>query len=192
VVFTKRERIAAIAALLGVGLLVGDQFVLEPYLRYRGQIQKELDAAKQSQVRAEQFIKNQPRVAKEWHDMQIAGLKDTASDAESQLQDYLTRWGNETGLTLTSSRQDRPLPEKDKMFQEIVFRASANGSMAAIAQMLSRIETSKLPVRVTAITITPRKEATDDLSVQITLSTLCQAPTAESDNSARTSHGGTP
>ena len=191
-VFTKRERISALAALLGIALFLGDQFVLEPYLSYRKDLQKKLAQADLNLDRAQQFVKNQPRVAKDWRDLQAAGLKDNASDAESEMLDYLTRWGGGTGLTLTSSRQDRPLPEKDKTFQEIVFRASANGSMSAIAQMLSRIETSKLPVRVTQVSISPRKEATDDLSVQITLSILCLAPAPEAGNSARTPRGETP
>lgn len=181
-----------IIAVIGLSLLVIDQLGLEPLLNYRVRIKTEQAKVDKQLVAARKLIKEQPSIAKAWRDRQNSGLKDSSSEAESQVQDALARWGTETGLTLTASRQDRPVTDKDKTFQEIVVRASANGSMAALTQMLWRIETTRLPLRINALSITPRQEATDDLAVQLTLSTICQAPAPESDGRAPAGRGGNP
>jgi hypothetical protein len=44
--------------------------------------------------------------------------------------------------------------------------------MATVAQMLWRIETTTIPIRIDKIDLTPTKEGRDDLTLQLTVSTL--------------------
>lgn len=187
-VFTKRERNIAIGLLIGAGILLIDQLGIGPLLNYRSKLRVDRNAVEKQLLTTKTLIERKAKYEQDWKRMQTNGLKANASDAESLVLDNLARWGNEAGVTLTSSRQDRPIQEKNKNFQEIVVRASANGSMSSIAQMLMRIETTPLPARINAISITPRKEATDDLTVQITLSALCLSP--DTTLADRTPHGG--
>ena len=54
----------------------------------------------------------------------------------------------------------------------MTFRASATGTMAQIGNFLFRLHTSNVPVRVTEMTLAAHKEATDDLTVQLGISTI--------------------
>ncbi len=56
--------------------------------------------------------------------------------------------------------------------------------MRAASRLLWSLETASIPVRVTEMHITPRKEGTDDLSVQLSISTLCLLP--DTDKQSRT------
>jgi hypothetical protein len=44
--------------------------------------------------------------------------------------------------------------------------------MRSIARLTWALETAQIPVRVNEMTITPRKEGTDDLQIQLSVSTL--------------------
>jgi hypothetical protein len=67
------------------------------------------------------------------------------------------------------------LPDK-RSLQEISFRAAGTGSMSAVSRFLWRLEASKVTIRVKELQLGSRKEGTDDLTLQLRLSTLYQAP----------------
>ena len=54
-------------------------------------------------------------------------------------------------------------------------RVTANGGMAAVAGFLWRVESAKLPLRIKDVQIGGR-EGSDDLSLQMQVSTLYLAP----------------
>jgi hypothetical protein len=101
-------------------------------------------------------------------------LKIDASTAESQIIRSVGDWAAESRLQLSSVKPDRA--EKDKQFQKITFRANAIGSMSAISQFVWKIQTSKIPIRITDITITTRRDGMDDLTLELGISTLFQPP----------------
>jgi hypothetical protein len=84
------------------------------------------------------------------------------------------RWAQESGITLSSLKPDRP--ESEKQFQKITIRATGSASMQSIARFLNRIQTSPKPLRISDIQITSHKEGTDELAIHIGVSTLFLAP----------------
>src|SRR3712207_7371087 len=52
------------------------------------------------------------------------------------------------------------------------FRATANGRMDSISEFLWRIETAEIPLRINDMQINARKEGSDDLQLQLGVSTL--------------------
>lgn len=101
--------------------------------------------------------------------------------AESQVLHALGRWAGETGLGLVSLQPERLTEET--LLPEIEFRASGTGSMATVSRFLWRLETAEIPLRIKGLQLTSRKDGQDDLSLQLTFSTL-YVPTDETDRPA--------
>ena len=53
------------------------------------------------------------------------------------------------------------------------YRVTATGTMRSLSQFLWDLETATIPIRVTDARMTPQREGTDDLSLQVGVSTLC-------------------
>jgi hypothetical protein len=111
------------------------------------------------------------------NDLNAGGLKSDVPSAESQLVHALSVWTKESGLNLSSIKPERAKPE-GKWIQ-INTNAAASGPQAAIAKFLWRLETTSIPVRITDMTVTTKKEGLDDLQLQIGVSTLCPNPDAD-------------
>ena len=82
-------------------------------------------------------------------------------------------WSQEARLSLSSLRPER-MKDKGEL-QEITFRTSGTGPMSAVTGFLWRLESSPLPIRVMELQLGTRKEGTDDLSLQLRISALCQS-----------------
>jgi hypothetical protein len=89
-------------------------------------------------------------------------------------------WAQDAGMTLSSLKPERS-PEKVGEFYRISFRATGTGQMSQIARFLYHVQTTSLPVRVTELSLTSRKEGADDITVSLAVSTIYLAP--ESDKS---------
>ena len=173
-ILSKRERLIIAATLTVVALLVLDRYVLTPVLDWRAA----LEAHKQSLIgevaRAGDLLARQHQVGPKWREMVATGLKRDPAEADSQILHAVQNWSQEAGLKLTSVKPER-LPDK-RSLQEISFQAAGIGTMNAVSRFLWRIETAKVPIRIKDLQVGARKEGTDDLTLQVRLSTLYQAP----------------
>lgn len=176
-ILSKRERYAGIVAAVVVGLFAIDHYALQPVLDRRSQVQREIDAQQEQLVRALGLFKNKTKLINRWDNMVSSGLGTNASAAESQVLQKLSAWAQEAGLNLSSVKPESPVAEKQ--FHKIVFRATGSGTMASVGGFLWRIQSARIPIRITDLQITPRKEGMDDLSLQIGISTVYLAPEPE-------------
>jgi hypothetical protein len=171
---TKRERIIAIATLSAACLFAFDRFALTPYMAQRQFLSDERATVTQQMDSAADLFARQRKLRPIWADMQAGGVALDTSSAESQALHALIDWAQSARVNLTAVKPERSTQQEQ--FQVIGFRIVATGSMQSISRLLWSIETATIPVRVTDIQITPRKEGTDDLSVQIGVSTLSRLP----------------
>jgi hypothetical protein len=177
VVLSKRERYIAIGVIAVVVILALDQIILEPFLTKRSDLAKADTEAMTAIDHGNDTLAKERKLRPIWTAMQAGGLKADPATAESQFLHALRDWAQESQLTLTALKPERNAIENK--FQLISYRATATGSMRSITEMLWRIETAPIPVRINDLEITPRKEGTDDLSVQFGVSTLSQLPEAK-------------
>ena len=171
---SKRERLIITATLVVVALLVLDRYVVSPLMDCCDRV-----AAHKEKVLAEirhgnELLADKREVGPKWREMIASGLKRDPTEAESQILHAVGDWAKDAGLKLSAVKPER-LPDK-RSLQEISFQAAGTGSMNAVAKFLWRLETSKVPIRVKDLQLGSRKEGTDDLSLQLRLSTLYQAP----------------
>jgi hypothetical protein len=171
VVLSKRERYTAIIAIATIGILVLDHFILQPLMDRKDELAVQIATAQQQLDRANQLLRTSRRLTPKWAEMlNNGGLRRGASETESQLQNNVVAWAQDAGLQLPAVKSDRT--EKEKDFNKFTVRATGTGSMQQIGHFLYRIQTATVPVHVSELTISSRKEGTDDLSVQMAISTI--------------------
>jgi hypothetical protein len=171
---SSREKWIGIGAVALLGALVFDQLLLSPLL-IRLQV-ADTDVAETQRLlsRAQQVFQNSTRARKRWNELAGTSLTTDASAAESQLLNRVRDWSQGADLSLSSLKPERTEREKD--FQKATIRATGSGSMQQIARFLNSIHSADIPVRISDLQITSRKEGTDDLQLQIGIATIFVPP----------------
>jgi len=173
---SKRERLIITVTLVVVALLLLDSYVVTPLREFSDRAAARKESLLAEMQRGHDLLARKREVGAKWREMVASGLKRDPAEAESQILHSVGDWAKDAGLKLSSVKPERQ-PDKRKL-QEISFQASGTGSMNAVARFMWRLETSKVPIRVKEFQLGARKEATDDLTLQLRLSTLYQAPEA--------------
>jgi hypothetical protein len=171
VVLSKRERFVGIAALSVVGVLAIYYIVIGPLLERKHELDAKVHDRQLDQRRAERLIDDRHRLEPVLKQRIAGPLKKNQSDAESQMLQSIAEWARGARMTPPSIEKPDRI-EKEKEFSRMTFRASATGTMAQIGNFLFRLHTSNVPVRVTEMTLAAHKEATDDLTLQLGISTI--------------------
>lgn len=183
-VLSKRERYIAIATLAAIGIFGLDRVVLTPLVTANNELNAQVDGCQQQLEKAQRLFKNSRRKSQDWSRMQTNGLRrKDASETESLILNRIRDWAQDAGMSLSSVKPERT--EKEKSFQKITFRATGIGGMSQISRFLGRIKDSDVPVRIGELQITARKEGTDDLSLQLGISTIYLAPEGEKERADR-------
>ena len=168
-VLSRRERIVALVALVVVGALILDRFVLTPVM----------DGLEQSESRKQQLLAQLNEVdslfqrkrlmERKWRTMLSDGLR-SESQVESRVGWALDEWSEEARLTLTSVKPERTAG--DQGMREITFVVAGRGGLDAVAWFLYQIETAELPVKVKNMQLGSTSESGDYMSLQLRLSAI--------------------
>ena len=159
---------------LVVGILALDRLFLTPLIERRQVTDAQMRLATGEMERADGLMTNRSRVNRKWNEMSGSSLKTDGATAESQVIRAVNDWAQEAGLNVSSVKPERA--EKEKQFVKITFRANATGNMASISKFMWRLQTSKVPIRVTDVSITTRRDGADDLSLDLGISTIYLPP----------------
>ncbi len=110
-------------------------------------------------------------------------VQENESLAQSQARQALEEWAKDAGISLDSLVLVNPVQQGSFFISgfNLAFNVSGSGGMRSIARMMWALETSKIPMRVSDIKISPTREGTDELSVKLMVSTIFTAPEASGD-----------
>ena len=181
-----REKKIAIGVSAAVGLLALNQFLISPFFAKRDEIDSRRSTLQASLDDADSLFGRERRLRKIWNEMQRGGLNVDASEAESSALQAIIAWADKAGMTLSALKPERS--SEERKFEVISFNVTGTGAMPDVARMMWAMETAPIPLRVTDVQITPRKEGTDDLSARFSVSALCLPPQTSNANG---SAGGT-
>lgn len=171
---SKREKIIAAIVALVVVLFAIDQIFLSPMLERLGTANRIIGDGKLAIQNADALRQNSVRAQRNWSSMAGDTLKRDASTAEQQLLNRIQDWAQSSNLSLTSLKPERN--EKEKDFDKVTIRTSGNGSLSQVGRFLYALDESKVPVRVSDLQITSRRDGADELTVQLGISTIYLQP----------------
>lgn len=175
---TKREKMIALGVGIAVGLWLLDTVLLSPYLSGREALATQINAANQKISDTDVLFARRRRLQSIWEDLQKGGLKSDVAAADTQAQHAVLDWFARSSVYLASLKTDPHVAAEGK-FQVIKYHIQGEGHMRQIGQLLWAMETAAIPVRVDDLSIKPRgREGTDDLSIDLGISTLSIVPEA--------------
>ena len=156
---------------------------MDPLISSKAQLDARIASAKTELENDDRLFDLSRRVSRVWQEMTSQGLKRDESEAQLQFQKNVTDWAQDAALSLPSVKPERT--EKENDFYRYTLRATGTGTMSQIGRFLWHVTTASVPVRINDLTITSRKEGTDDLQVSIGLSTIYLMQPADKEKNAR-------
>lgn len=168
-VVSSRERYIAAIAIAVLVLLALDRVVLGPLVKYRKDIDARKSALAAEISRTEDLAARNAQDAPLWKAMR-ASLQPGPAEAESQILHAVRDWAEDARLTLSLVKPER-LVDKSRLPQ-IAFQTVGTGSMEAVSRFIWRLETARIPIKITELQLASRKEGTDDLNVTMRISTV--------------------
>ena len=189
-VFSKRERYVAIAVGAAVAIFALDRYLLSPYLSRLEKVRVDQQEATLTLDQQSKLFREQRQLRKVWSEMRSGGsLVSDSFQAEAQLMQALQTLADETGVKVSGRKAEQPVREGD--FYRTGVQFGGTGSTASISKFLWRLETAPLPIRVSEMTLRSRQENTDNLTVNLNVSTLSILPSADTpDEGGRPGGGG--
>jgi len=171
---SKRERLVGLMTAAVLVLLALDQIIATPLIERGREASSRVALASAELLRMDQIFQGDLEARRKWRDMAGESLAADAPTAESQVLNAVRTWAQDAGLTLTSLKPERN--EQEKGFHKITIRATAHGGMQQVSRFLYAVEVATMPVRVSDLTLSARREGTDELALQVGLSTIYLPP----------------
>jgi hypothetical protein len=172
--FTQREKYIGIGVGAAAAILLLNQLVWNPIADHIAELDKNTDEAQKIADDSQTQLSRQIKLTKVWNDFKKTGLTDDASDAALQAQGAVLEWARSANVNLTALQPERT-SEVDQ-FEVTGFHVTGSGSTPQISKFLMSFETANVPLRIVDLKVAPTKEGTDDLTIQLSISTLCLKP----------------
>ena len=174
-VLSKRERQIAITVGGLLGVLLVYSYVIQPFFDQYADTKNKQEAARKTLRNNHTLFNYQRDLKPAWTDMST-NLTVNDTDAQSQAYSDVYKWGQSAGVTVSAIKPDRVTTENK--FVVSSFHVTASGHMASITRFVWALESAPVPMRVHEVQLKPKKEGTDDLEVQLSVSTLSLPATA--------------
>jgi len=173
---SKREKLIAIGVGVAAVIFVADYYVLDPYVKSREAVTKELENTTAKLREANSRLTRARRMDRDWRAMEAGagGVKTDQSAAQFQILEAVGEYAREAGVNL-NSRTPQPENRNDRT-QVLRLHAIGTCNTASAAKLLWRVETAPIPLKVDEITLTSGKPGTDELAINLMVSTIWVKP----------------
>ena len=170
---SQRERLISIAAAGVLGLLALDQIIYTPLATRLDDADMRLRTANTEITEAQGLFGLDLSARRAWKSMAGATLLDNAPAAESQILNRVREWEQSAGLSVTSVKPQHVGEEQG--YQKINVQMTATGNLQQVSRFLYAVQTATIPVRVSQMDITSRREGADELAMELSLATKPKA-----------------
>ena len=167
---SKREKGLFFAVLAVCGVLLLDQYALTPLMEQQDALHVERDKIIADMDRGRKLLAEKKQLAPKWTSMTSSGLKSDPAEAEGDVLHALRDWAKSANFTLSSVKPDRP--ESKEQLKEIHVQATGTGSMNDVAKFLLKMQNATFPLKLTEFQLGTRNNTTNELALQIKISTL--------------------
>jgi hypothetical protein len=168
-VLSKREQLIVLLTVITVGLLIGNKFVYEPLREKRAALVEERDQLAKDREEANLLLLKMQRDKPLHKQLTEDGFKNE-DDADNKVAVAINEWSQKCGMTITSTRPE-PV-STDKNLQEIRWQLSGNGSLDAAAKFIFEIEASKMPIKITSLTLGSNSDAGEKMTLALGVSAV--------------------
>ncbi|MCX7014872.1 MAG: GspMb/PilO family protein [Candidatus Sumerlaeota bacterium] len=182
----QRQRLMLIVAACLIGAFASDRLVFTPQWTAWNARAARIAQLEQDLSRGRDQAARRAELVRRWREMEKRSLPASPAAAEDLILKSVGQWAKECRLDLSSVKPRPPAEggrDTKNACPRLGFRASARGSIQAIAQFLWRLESAPLPLHVDEIEIAARDKgkggASDELSLDIQFNGLLMASAPE-------------
>jgi hypothetical protein len=169
-----RQQLLAILAIAGIALLLGDRLVLTPLITSWKERTQRISTLKKDITKGEGLLDREKRIRERWDTMRTNTLPVNLSAAENEVVKGIFRWSEQSGISITSTRQQWRRNADDYMLLEC--RIDTQGNIEALSRFLYEVEKDPLPLRVDSLEISARDNNGQQLAMAVQVSGLLLAP----------------
>jgi len=167
----------ALLAATVVGLLLVDRVLLTPYWNRKEKLETEKNLLLDRWRQLQKLRSREKEFATEWNALIKSGFNADEASAAVTVLSAVRDWAQSSTLSLASLKPERGRPQG--ALKEVSFQISGSGPMKSITAFLWHLENASFPLRITELRLASRNEGSDDLSLQVRVTTLCQAPSVK-------------
>jgi Tfp pilus assembly protein PilO len=172
-----RQRLLAILAISGLGLLVADWFVFTPLTHLWQSRSKQVAELHQEIADGSSLVQRERFIRRRWDDMRTNTLPNNPSLAEQQMLKAFDGWSQDSGVSITSITPQWKHDEDDYMTLEC--RVDATGDMETLARFLYAVEKGPMALKVISAELTSHDTIGQQLSLALEVSGLVLTPQSQ-------------
>jgi hypothetical protein len=169
-----RQQLLALLAVVGIALLLGDRLVVTPLVHSWTQRTEKIASLKKNIAKGEVLLDRDQKIRQTWDNMRTNTLPVNLSAAENEVVKGIFRWSEQSGIGITSTRQQWRRNADDYMLLEC--RIDTLGNIEALSRFLYEVEKDPLPLRVDSLEISARDNNGQQLAMAVQVSGLLLAP----------------
>lgn len=170
----QRQRLLAILAISGLGLLISDWFVFTPLTHLWQARSKRIAELHQEIAQGSSLLQREHLIRRRWDEMRSNTLTNNASLAEQQMLKAVDSWSQESRVSITSITPQWKHDADDYMTLEC--RVDATGDMATLAQFLYAVEKGPMALKVVSAELSSHDTVGQQLSLALEVSGLVLTP----------------
>jgi Tfp pilus assembly protein PilO len=172
-----RQRLLAILAISGLGLLVADWFVFTPLTHLWQARSKKVVELRQEIVDGSSLVQRERFIRSRWDEMRTNTLSNNPSLAEQQMLKAFDGWSQDSGVSITSITPQWKHDEDEYMTLEC--RVDATGDMETLARFLYAVEKGPMALKVISAELTSHDTVGQQLSLALEVSGLVLTPQSQ-------------
>ncbi len=170
----QRQRLLAILAISGLGLLISDWFVFTPLTHLWQARSKKIAELRQEIAQGSSLLQREQLIRRRWDEMRTNTLTNNASLAEQQMLKAVDTWSQQSRVSVTSITPQWKHDADDYMTLEC--RVDATGDMTTLAQFLYAVEKGPMALKVVSAELSSHDTIGQQLSLALEVSGLILTP----------------
>ena len=165
-----RQKTLLIITAVVVALYVGDNFVIEPLIKWWGQRAKEIASLRIQVNDGRSLIRRESVIHSEWDGMRTNTLPNDSAQAEREIISAFDRWQRESGVEITGLLPQWKSDTDD--YQTLNCRVEASGTLSTLSQFLYFVERGPMGLKLDSLELGTRDSTGDQMTLAIQVSGL--------------------
>lgn len=160
-----REKLLKISAIVCIGLLIGDQFILTPLIDMYQERSTKIEELEESINKGTLLLDRRDTLENRWSQMKQAALPKEMPTAENMVLKSVNRWVQISGILMTSFKPQWRFNEGEAVTFEC--RAVAQGNIEKVSRFLYELERDELPLYVENVEISANDNTGETLTLNV-------------------------
>jgi Tfp pilus assembly protein PilO len=165
-----RQKLLMIMAAAAVGLLIADNLLIEPAIKWWSARSKEITELRADVKRGKSQIAREQVIRGEWDHMRSNTLPSKSAAAEQQVISAFDQWSRNSGVEITGIMPQWKNDTDD--YQTLNCRVEVSGTLSTLSQFLYYVEKGPMALKLDSMELGARDSGGQQLTLGLQVSGL--------------------